>query len=685
MKKINLTLAIFLCVLLYGQTSTFGRDISGKERTITFFHTNDMHGTIINMGKIMNVVERERKSNKNVFLVNAGDNFSGNPIVDQYNPKGEPMLILMNRLKFNVEALGNHDFDYGQKILKSFIFRAKFPILCANIKVLPKNDFPRPYPYYLVENEDGTEIVFLGVIQIEENTGIPSTLPQRVRDLKFSDGIETVKKYMWLKRENNILVVVSHLGIGDDIKLAEQTRGIDLIIGGHSHTVIENPKEVNGTLIVQAGSYLKYLGRVDLTLIDGKIVSKKGRLINLSKVHSSNEEIDKLVRKFNDNPVLDRVLTKLKYPVSGRRELGLMVTDALRKRLGLDVIFYNEGGIRKNKLAEEVTIKDIYSMHPFGNYIVKIKMDTSEIKDLIKNDYISHKGIDIIPSGLTYRVVRDLNYKVIDIELFFPDGKKIEDNRNFSVGMNNYIFSSYKFHHKNPAVSLNIKTVDIMLDYFKNLKETIDYRNIVRARDLAIFRGKLEKLGTAGVSIYTKDDKFASNSVSGNLIADAIKDYSGADISIFPTRLLKKGVIVEAKKPIFTEMLPNIYHHIKTNKIVTAEISGKVLREFLFKRFHYKNNIDVHLSGIKCALILSGDNTLKNIKISFKNGNSLNNNIFYKVAFVDYEFNKFYRFAGKVLHKTIFPDSTLKILKDYIRKISVIGGTINEERVYFIR
>ncbi len=127
---IIISIMVILSLLVLGLFLTGDTE---KEIKITIFHLNDIHGNIDNFGKIARLVDLERANNPNVFLVQAGDNFSGNPVVDQYEPKGEPLLILMNKMKFDAGVIGNHDFDYGKKILKSFIERADFPMLCSNI------------------------------------------------------------------------------------------------------------------------------------------------------------------------------------------------------------------------------------------------------------------------------------------------------------------------------------------------------------------------------------------------------------------------------------------------------------------------------------------------------------------------------------------------------------------------
>ncbi|MCK5221144.1 MAG: bifunctional metallophosphatase/5'-nucleotidase, partial [Candidatus Aminicenantes bacterium] len=330
-----------------------------KETKITIFHLNDIHGSINNMGKIAYIVESERAENPNVFLVQAGDNFSGNPVVDQYDPKGEPLLILMNKMKFDAGAIGNHDFDYGKKILKSFIERADFPMLCSNVKS-NDSDFPQPAPYAILKTVDGVELVLLDLIQTEAQSGIPSTLPDNVKGLKFFRGTESALDFKNLKKDNNIFIALSHLGFEGDKILAGKMSELDLIIGGHSHTLIKSPSLENGVLITQAGAHADYLGRIDIVVKDGKILKIKGSVIDLDEIKTSSKEVDKLITDFNNSSSLNKVLADINTTINGRQALGLMVTDAILEDLGLDMIFYNKGGIRINRLSGKVKAKDVY-------------------------------------------------------------------------------------------------------------------------------------------------------------------------------------------------------------------------------------------------------------------------------------------------------------------------------------
>ncbi len=676
--KILGVLALFLILFF-----SFLGSSENSRIVVTIFHMNDIHGKIDNMGKVAFIVERERKINSNVFLVEAGDNFSGNPIVDQYDPKGEPLLILMNKLKFNAGAIGNHDFDYGQKILKSFISRANFPLLCSNIEGNKKNPLGIE-PYTILKTDNGFEITILGLIQTEKSTGIPSTLPKNVKGFTFFEGKKFAERFKNLKKENNLFIALSHLGFEVDKLLAQQMGELDIIIGGHSHTLVEHPSEVNGVLIAQAGSNGNYLGKIDVVIEDGKVIEKRGSVIDLNEFKESNPDIDNLITSFSKDSPLNKVIATINSTITGRLNLGLMVTDAVRENLGLDMIFYNKGGIRINKLSGNIRIKDIYAMHPFGNYIVKMRMDTSEIKDLIKNDFEAHRGIDIIPSGLSYRVTRDLNRKVINVELFDLEGYKIQDKKFFDVGLNNYIVSSYKFKHKDPGESTNAKTVDIMLDFFKNLSETPYYSDVVRSEEKIVYTGKTKVLGKTDTDIFTAHKKFYDLSTSGNLITDAIKDESNTDFVFYPTRLLRSGLVIKKGKDVYKEALPDLYNFLKRSKIVVIKLTGKQLVNFVLNRSKNKNNIDLQISGGSYKLFYDKSNGIRAVELYDETGLRIDPEKNYSIALVEYEFNKIYSLK-KISGTPVTNKLTLdEIVSRYITKIKIVPKKISVKRISLI-
>ncbi len=154
-----------------------------------------------------------------------------------------------------------------KEVLKSFMERANFPIICANADLKgEKGSFPQPPPFTILNTPTGIKIAVLGLLEVDPYTGIPSTHPVRLAGFTFSDPIATAKKYRYLKKQSDIFIALTHLGSRADKVLAQEVKELDLIIGGHSHSQIHHPADtkINGILVAQAGGDAKYLGRVEL-------------------------------------------------------------------------------------------------------------------------------------------------------------------------------------------------------------------------------------------------------------------------------------------------------------------------------------------------------------------------------------------------------------------------------------
>ena len=287
---------------------------------IIILHTNDMHAKIDNMGKLAYLADSLRKIFPVVFLVSAGDNFTGNPVVDMVEDIGYPMIDLMNQCGFDLSALGNHEFDMGQEFLEKRIKQASFPFICCNIDV-SGSKMAQPKPYVTLKVGNGIEIPFLGILQLGEN-GLPDSHPSRLTGLKFTDGIATAKDYAWLKEKYGSLIGLTHLGVDTDKELALTMPQFDLIIGGHSHTLIDSLMIVNGVLIVQAGSGLKYVGKTTLMVQNGHITDRREEIICLDSISRVNASVQALIDHYNSNKEIRRIVGLAEVPVVGFDELG---------------------------------------------------------------------------------------------------------------------------------------------------------------------------------------------------------------------------------------------------------------------------------------------------------------------------------------------------------------------------
>lgn len=687
MKKTSLSLwivTIFMLIGLIWSCNGIGLEpgLPEVETRIIIFHVNDMHAKIDNFAKIAWYVAEEKKTNTNadVFFFNAGDNFSGNPVVDQYVPKGEPVRQLMNRMEFSAMTLGNHEFDYGQEILKNVIEKATFPVLCANIKV-KEGPFPQTRPYTILQTGKGIKIAVLGLIQVSKDTGIPSTHPQNLQGLTFLDPIETALEYRHLKKETNAFIALTHLGYETDESLAGKMPELDVIVGGHSHTLVKDPRETNGVLIAQAGGSAKYLGRIELLLENGRVIKKSGKVIDVSSIENEIPELKEKIAKFNDNPALNQVIATLPRPVKGKLELGNLVTDASRNIHHLDIMFHNSGGIRSNQLEKTVKLKDIYSLHPFGNQVIQFEMTPDEIRSLITYDYQKEKMLDLRVSGVEYVVTASRGHKVKAIRLQDREGRLLDENKTYKVGMNGYIAASYTFNHRDPGKSLMVTLAETMIQYLKEGKDVCSGIDKRRTFETIAADEQMIRIGETRVEISCGNDPFAGSSPAGNLVTDALRDAAGVDIATYPGKQQRPGLIIPANTPLYKEFIGKLYNFSHKNRAIIGQINGSDLKQFILKQSKYNGNADLQVSGMNYTINLDANGMVTSVDCYLPSGEKINDSTVYKVSFNDYEFNKYYNLETKVHERTVSSKTVEQIVIDYIKEKRNITGSINEERI----
>jgi len=452
-----------------------------SETRIVIFHLNDVHGKIDNFAKIAAIVAAERRTDAEVFLLSAGDNFTGNPIIDQYDPPGEPVLELFNHLGLDLMCLGNHEFDPGLANLDRFAARARFPIVTANLQP-PAGTLSRLSPHAILRTRSGVKLAVFGLIQIEPGNGLPSTHPDRVRGLRFSEPLARALELKNLRAEGQVFVGLTHLGYEDDLRLAQQMPELDVIVGGHSHTRVDPAETVNGVLVAQAGSDARFLGRIELRVRRGRVVEKSGRLIDLTGTLAEDPEVKGMIARFNQNPALARVLVETPVELEGKDALGSLMTDALRQAHGLDIAFQNDGGIRLPRLPRRITLKDAYTLDPFGNQVVEMAMTAAEIRGLIHDSFRKGREIDLQVSGISY-VVRTAgpDRQVTDILLRDAGGQPLPEGKPFRVGVSSYIASAYDFPHADPGHALGSTTVAALIQFLEGKPDLSVYQGIRRA------------------------------------------------------------------------------------------------------------------------------------------------------------------------------------------------------------
>ena len=466
MKKFTMTwLALMLAII-----------VNAEKREIHILAVNDMHAQIEVFPQLAALADSLRTIDPSLLIFSAGDNRTGNPINDKYILPAYPMVALMNQVGFNGSTLGNHEFDVHS--LKRLIGLSNFRYICANafpsdssgIKLVPTQVF----------DVEGLKVGVIGCIQLSP-AGIPSTHPDNLEGISFKPAEEIIPQYESLSKECDVTILLSHLGYPDDIKMAEKFPWLDLIIGGHTHTQLKGDEVKNGVLITQNRNKLHRVTYITLTVEDGKVVDKKAEYIDVRKFPKTVKVVEEMIRFYNDNPTLRRVLAVADTPFETREELGCLMCDAFMAETGSEIAVENPGGVRIDALPQgDITVRNVLEMDPFDNHAVILKLTGDEIAHMMLT--YCHNTLHSFPyvGGMQCVITleKDFPEKIQSIRLLTLEGKKLNMKKKYKVVTNNYIPATSEIP-EGSAHTLNLETSDIIMQYLEK-KGQVSYQGVRR-------------------------------------------------------------------------------------------------------------------------------------------------------------------------------------------------------------
>lgn len=420
MKKRILSLVLIVLLILSSISFAFGTT-QDETKKITIIHTNDTHSRLLDtdgglgFAKIATIIQNTKKENPNTLVLDAGDTLHGMPIVNI--SEGENAIKILEAAGYDFMTIGNHDFNYGQERLLELKDMTQVKMLSAN--VLDKNGKELFTPYEIVEM-DGVKIGIFGLTTPETAY---KTSPDNVIGITFADPIEISKKMVEeLDDKTDVIIALAHIGLDESSvvtskQIAENVEGIDVIIDGHSHTVLETGMLVNNTLIAQTGNYDKNLGFVNIEVKDGAVINKTAEL--LSTEAASETVLDPKLADFinyiklENEPVFAQIVTKTDVDLDGAREnvrtketnLGNLSADAVRNASGADIGFVNGGNIRTSIPVGDITFGKVAELFPFGNTVQVKKItgaDLIKVLEISVSGYPATQGGFLQVSGLTY-------------------------------------------------------------------------------------------------------------------------------------------------------------------------------------------------------------------------------------------------------------------------------------------
>lgn len=399
-----------------------GTEALARLTRLVIVHTNDHHGQVIpfkdagtgrrlgGLAARATVVKRiraeARRTNAQVLVLDAGDVNTGVPESDLLD--AIPDLEAMNAIGYHAMAVGNHEFDRGLKVLERQSRIARFPFLSANV-LLEGTGEPLFTPSVVLE-KGGLRVGILGLTT--ESTAYIS-LPENRAGLRFEPALEAAAREVpRLRARCDVLIALTHLGYypdgnfgtstPGDVNLVRAVKGIDVVIGGHTHTPLPAPVVDAGVPICQCQDRGRFVGRIDL-LLDArkKVVRHEGRLIPVvvedpadpSAVVAEDPGILDVIKPFlaTVNGRLDEVVAQTPVVLDGERprvragdtNLAFLVTDAYRHAGQAEVAFAVGGGIRASVDAGPITYREVLTVLPFQNGLVKGKLTGAQLLEVL--------------------------------------------------------------------------------------------------------------------------------------------------------------------------------------------------------------------------------------------------------------------------------------------------------------
>jgi 2',3'-cyclic-nucleotide 2'-phosphodiesterase (5'-nucleotidase family) len=450
-----------------------------EEVEIVILSFNDTHGDFENLPELSAFVKEIKATHKNVIVADAGDRFTGNPYNDFYEKKQFPAVDLLNHIGVDVAVIGNHEFDYGVELLNERMKDFNGVEISANIK-LKGSGLIGIKPYHIIKKE-GIKIAFLGLTNVEKRTEKPAALLERVAGIRFYDPIQTAMKHRFLRKKAHVFVGLTHIGITEDLILADSVPELDLIIGGHSHTLLKEPLIRNGVTITHAGNNVSHVGKTTILLKKGVVSRITNEMINLDQETWSgliDSVIVEKIRKYEDNSYLKEPFVTLQHDIPNHQRLGYAIADAALMLPDVDFSVVNCPGVRADYLtAGPVTYADVLRVFPFNNDLVVVELTPAEIRKLIEDEFTEKRRCLIFPAGFQYVVQRVSGGNIEVVQLTCLNGENLDETKTYRVAVNNYVFTKYLINHADKADYTGVFMVDNIVDYFRN-NPNMDYRNV---------------------------------------------------------------------------------------------------------------------------------------------------------------------------------------------------------------
>ena len=435
-------------------------------KKLTILHSNDLHGDFLaeevdtrligGVSMLSGYVGKVRNEEKNTIYCIAGDMFRGSVIDSEF--RGISTIEIMNMLAPDVVTIGNHEIDYGIAHLLFLEKCAKFPIINSNLYISTSRS--RLFKSHHIVEVDGMKILFIGILT-------PSVLSKAKKEALIGEFVDIYDAATEVERICNAYnsldidctVLLTHIGFEEDKQLAAQldpALGVDIIIGGHSHTFLEQPELVNGILIAQAGIGTDQIGRFDLEIdTDTNSVHRfKWQSIPITDEHCPRDTaLEDILNRYKTAAeqkyarVVTRLKRKLTHPCRNQEtELGGLLADILQDSLRLDMMLVGSGSIRVAEFGPIVLFSDLTECMPFDDSAIALWVTGEQLKNMVlfmlRDEVWAGAHSEFFQFSKGMRVIYDKQNRCF--KEFSLYGEPIDEQRVYKIGLQYYFYLNMK-------------------------------------------------------------------------------------------------------------------------------------------------------------------------------------------------------------------------------------------------
>ncbi|WP_417725232.1 bifunctional metallophosphatase/5'-nucleotidase [Salipiger sp.] len=452
---------------------------ASADYALTVLHTNDFHSRFEPISKYDSTCSAEdndagdcfggsarlvtaltdaKARSDNYLLVDGGDQFQGTLFYTYY--KGKLAAEMMNKMGYDAMTVGNHEFDDGPEVLRGFVDSVDFPVLMSNADLSGEKLLSGAIMKSTIIEKNGEKIGLIGLTP-QDTDELASPGPNVI----FTDPVDAVQGEVDKLTEEGVnkIIVLSHSGYKTDIRVAENTTGVDVIVGGHSNTLLGEmdgaegpyPTMVGDTAIVSAYAYGKFLGELNVTFDDdGKVTEAKGAPLVMDAAVTEDEATKARIAEAAAplDEIRNKVVAEAAGMIEGSRDvcratecpMGNLVADAMLDRVkdqGIDVAIANGGGLRASIDAGPVTMGEVLTVLPFQNTLSTFQVKGATLVEALENGVSQiEEGGGRFPqvSGMSFTVdpSAEAGSRISDVMIA---GAPVDPEKTYGVVSNNYV------------------------------------------------------------------------------------------------------------------------------------------------------------------------------------------------------------------------------------------------------